>query len=236
MRAIQLRLSGNWAHFKKPETNNNPLTHDLIPKTALLGLIGAVLGIERLEMKSLFPQFSEDFRYGVQLLKPLRKESWGFTSRKAINPTAAGSPKYFEFLRNPDFKVTLALRKERSQRYFSQFLQSVREETSVYTPVLGWHNCPAEVQFVSDGNIAGSEEGEFETQGFVTSDQHTLKNTDAEFRIGLDKLPTYQDDDFWNWPERYQLIMYPDCEQSLRVKGTYYTYITSQHAESWYLM
>ena len=59
MNGFQLQLMGNWAHFKKPETNNNPLTHDIIPKTALLGLIGAVLGIERREMRAKFPQFSE---------------------------------------------------------------------------------------------------------------------------------------------------------------------------------
>ena len=236
MNAFQLQLSGNWAHFKKPETNNNPLTHDLIPKTALLGLIGAVLGTERREMKALFPQLSEDLKYGVQLLKPLRKESWGFTSRKAINPTAAGSPKYFEFLKNPDFMVTLALHNSRSQGYFSEFLQSVKEEAATYTPVLGWHNCPAEVRFVSDGNVSELKEGVFETQGFVTGDRHTLEDTHTHFRIGLDKLPTYQDDDFWNWPERYQQIIYPDCEQSLRVSGPYYTYTNAQYQESWYLV
>ena len=46
MKGLQLNVEGNWAHFKKPETNNNPLTHDLITKTALIGMIGAVLGIE----------------------------------------------------------------------------------------------------------------------------------------------------------------------------------------------
>ena len=236
MNAFQLRLSGNWAHFKKPETNNNPLTHDLIPKTALIGLIGAVLGIERQDMKALFPVLSEDFKYGVELLKPLRKESWGFTSRKAIQPTASGSPKYFEFLKNPDFKVTLALHNDRSQSHFKQFLQSVKEETSVYTPVLGWHNCPAEVYFTSEGELSELKEGMFKTQGFVTSDRHTLEDADTHFRIGLDKLPTYQDEDFWNLPERYQQIVYPDCGHHLQVSGTYYTYTTVEEKEDWYLM
>ena len=33
MKGLQFKIDGDWAHFKKPETNNNPLSHDLIPKT-----------------------------------------------------------------------------------------------------------------------------------------------------------------------------------------------------------
>lgn len=43
MKGFQFKIDGDWAHFKKPETNNNPLSHDLIPKTALIGMIGTVL-------------------------------------------------------------------------------------------------------------------------------------------------------------------------------------------------
>ena len=60
MKGVLFELKGNWGHFRKPETNNNPLTHDFITKTALIGLVGAVLGKERDEMKELFPQLSED--------------------------------------------------------------------------------------------------------------------------------------------------------------------------------
>ena len=85
MIGFQIVIEGKWGHFKKPETNNNPLSHDIITKTALIGLIGAVIGIYRVTMRALFPQLYEDFLYGVQLLSPVRKLSWGFTSKTAIN-------------------------------------------------------------------------------------------------------------------------------------------------------
>ncbi|MFB6307613.1 MAG: CRISPR-associated protein Cas5, partial [Flavobacteriales bacterium] len=126
MRGFQLKIEGNWGHFKRPETNNNPLSHDLITKTAIMGLIGSVLGIERNEMKSLFPQLSEDLLYGVQLLNPVKKISWGFTSRTAINPIASGNPKYFEFLRKPSYKVSIALNGESSNRIFESFITHIK--------------------------------------------------------------------------------------------------------------
>lgn len=235
MEAFQFRIEGNWAHFKKPETNNNPLTHDLITKTALIGLIGAVLGIERQDMKTLFPKLSDNLFYGVQLLNSVKKVSWGFTSRTAINPTNTGSPKYFEFLKNPRFKVTLVLKNEDSQTIFKAFLNAVKSNEAVYTPVLGWHNCPANLQFESEGTVTEMEDAEFETAAFVSA-EHNPKII-GTFRIGFDKLPTYQDDDFWNLPEKYQRIIYPDFPNKLTVEGKYYEYQSNfQETEKIWLM
>jgi len=225
MKAFQFIVKGNWAHFKKPETNNNPLSHDLITKTALIGMIGAVLGIEREEMRSYFPKFSENLLYSVQLLGPVKKVSWGFTSRTAINPTAAGTPKYFEFLKNPNFKVTLALNNNESKAFFDKFLFNIKYEEAIYPPILGWHNCPADLKFISEGHLEKLGVDNFETTSFVSSEHKPIM--DREFRIGFDKLPTFQNDDFWNLPEKYQKIIYPDYPNKIGVEGPCFMYESS---------
>jgi CRISPR-associated protein Cas5h len=236
MNGTQIIIMGNWGHFKKPETNNNPLTHDLITKTALIGLIGAVLGIEREQMKSKFPQLSEDLLYGVELLKPVRKLSWGFTSRTAISPTADGTPKYFEFLKNPDFLVSIALKNKTSESIFRDFINSVRQEEAVYPPVLGWHNCPANLIWKSEGQFSEIKKGKFETKGFVISGEHKPTDISGSFRIGFDKIPTFQDDDFWNLPDKYKNVIYPDQGYSIHVEGNYYEYQSSEGKENWCLI
>ena len=236
MKGFQLIIEGNWGHFKKPETNNNPLSHDLITKTALIGLIGAVLGIEREEMKSKFPQLSEDLLYGVQLLNPVKKISWGFTSRTAISPTAEGTPKYFEFLKDPKFLVSIALNNERSIQIFDDFIHSIKDEKTVYPPVLGWHNCPANLKWGSEGNFSAMGNGIFETKGFVLAEEHTPKDILGGFRVGFDRIPTYQTDDFWNLPEKYKNVIYPDCSHSIQVEGVFYEYHSSKGAEKWCLI
>ncbi len=233
MKGFQLIIKGNWGHFKKPETNNNPLSHDLITKTALIGLIGAVLGIEREEMKSKFPQLSDDLLYGVQLLNPVKKISWGFTSRTAINPTAEGTPKYFEFLKDPKYLVSIALHDKRSSSIFEKLKLFIKEEHAVYTPVLGWHNCPANLQWESEGDFSDIKNGSFETKGFVIAGEHTPKNISGGFRIGFDKMPTFQSEDFWNLPDKYKDVIYPDCPNSILVEGKYYEYQSSKELERW---
>lgn len=235
MKGFQIKIEGNWGHFKRPETNNNPLSHDFITKTALIGLIGAVLGFDRVEMKGLFPQLSEDLLYGVQLLNPVKKLSWGFTSRTAINPVAPGNPKYFEFLRKPSFKVSVALGESRSENIFENFKQAVKNEESVYTPVLGWHNCPADLSFISEGIFTRVTSGEFESSGFIEPPpKHNPVVKDLKFRVGFEKIPTYQDNDFWNLPEKYKQVIYPDAPHSLAAEGEHYEY--SENSEKWWLI
>lgn len=230
MKGFQLEIKGNWGHFKRPETNNNPLSHDLITKTALIGMIGAVLGIERQKMKSLFPQLSEDLLYGVQLLHPVKKISWGFTSHTAINPTAAGTPKYFEFLREPDFLVSVALKNDRSKDLYDCFVESVKNGNTIYTPVLGWHNCPAELKFISVGEFTNKQFGEFETKGFVVA--RSKPKITGMFRIGFDKMPTFQNNDFWNLPDKYVNIIYPEYPNSITVEGIYFVYNDGNKTEN----
>lgn len=236
MKGFQLIIEGNWGHFKKPETNNNPLSHDLITKTALIGLIGAVLGIEREDMKSKFPQLSDDLLYGVQLLRPVKKISWGFTSRTAISPTTEGSPKYFEFLKDPKFLVSIALNDERSSSIFDEFQHSIKDEQAVYPPVLGWHNCPANLQWESEGYFSAIKRGTFDTKGFVLASEHSPKDILGGFRIGFDKMPTFQTDDFWNLPEKYKNVIYPDSPYLITVEGEYYEYQSSKGTEKWCLI
>ncbi len=230
MKGFQLEIKGNWGHFKRPETNNNPLSHDLITKTALIGMIGAVLGIERQKMKSLFPQLSEDLLYGVQLLHPVKKISWGFTSHTAINPTAAGTPKYFEFLREPAFSVWIALKNKRSENLFNWFVDSVKNGNAEYPPILGWHNCPAELKYVSVGEFSDKKYGEFETKGFVVAG--SKPKIFGMFRIGFDKIPTFQNDDFWNLPDKYVNIIYPEYPNSITVEGNFFVYSDGDKTEN----
>ena len=246
MQALQLRVSGRWAQFRKPETNNNPLTHDFITKTALIGLMGAVLGKERKsEMRALFPQLSEDLLYGVQVNGVVKKESWGFTLRGASSYFAiyerrnikdlrdSRAPKQMEFLRDPDFTVTLALNNERSAAVFDAFAQSIRDGEAYFTPVLGLHNCPAELEFIGEDEATG-ETGEYLTKGFVPRDQKLHWSPElGALRIGYERVPAFQDNDWWNHPDRYREVVYPSNQTVLRATGEHFTLA---NGESWCLI
>lgn len=238
MKALQLSISGSWGHFRKPETNRTPLTHDFITKTAFIGMMGAVVGVEREEMRPAFPKFSEDLLYGVRLRRPVQKEPHGFITRSAKYPgrTHDGSGerllgrKRFEFLKKPHFQVAVALQDERSGDFFDEFLHCVESGKAQYTPVLGWHNCPANLSLVSSGTFADPQTGAFEASCFVSNDHH-VESTGASFHIGIDRIPTYQEN-FWNRPDYYETVLYPFGDHLMEVEGEYFEY---DNGECWWL-
>lgn len=232
MKAAQLMIEGNWAHFKKPETNNNPLTHDFITKTALIGMIGAVLGKERSEMRPLFPQLSEDILYGVQVVNAVKKESWGFTLRKAVN-LSDKAPKQMEFLKSPKFLVSIGLSGERSKGLFKELVEALKNNNAYFTPVLGLHNCPANVSLISEDEFSEKRSDSFKTKGFV-SRRHSLNIQETrQFRVGFERIPTFQNDDFWNPPDKYVEIVYPSANQEIAATGDYYEAL---NGECWWLI
>ena len=231
---VLLRVSGRWAHFKKPETNNNPLTHDFITKTALLGLMGAVLGVERRAMRPLFPQWSDDLIYGVQVLATVQKESWSFTMREVANQNNK-APKPMELLKNPDFLVALACRNVQSLPQLQDFAAHLQQSRAHYTPVLGLHNCAAELEFVNSGDFT-AHSGAYSTKAFALR-THGLNRTsfgDEEFRLGFERIPTHQNDDFWNRPEKYVEVCYPDAGHEVALNaGEYFRFADG---EAWNLV
>ena len=133
-----------------------------------------------------------------------------------------------EFIRDPDYSVLIGLVNSRSTSLFEQFTEALRTSQAHYTPVLGLHNCPAELQLSEVGTLSFEPDGEFETQGFVTT-QHTPKlSSKISFRIGFERMPTYQNDDFWNLTDRYVSVVYPPetvtRQTSIRATGPHYIF------------
>jgi CRISPR-associated protein Cas5 subtype I-B len=236
MDALLLRISGSWGHFKKVDTNNNPLTHDFITKTALIGLIGAVNGIERQQMKELFPQLSEDLLYSVALNNQVRKESWGFTLR-SVKVNLEKAPWQFEFLKRPDFTVVIALRDNRSKNVFETFCRNIEEGNACYNPTLGLANCPADLYFIDRATASEKKVGNFITKGFISKYHQIKVDNDFNFRIGFEKVPTYQNNDFWNDPDRYVELAYCSSGGFFKVEnGEYYEVKTPNKETQWYMI
>jgi CRISPR-associated protein Cas5h len=232
MKGIIFEIEGNWGHFRKPETNNNPLKHDLITKTALIGMIGAVLGKNRDEMVDLFPIWSKNLLYGVQILNDVKKFSFGFTSWKLGGTSKEGQAqvrKRMEIIKDPKYRIALALKSKASENEFDDFVVSLKEEKAKYTPVLGLHNCPAilksESVVESDFEEKEESESEFEIYSFValTYQELTKVTQTKNFRVGIDRIPTFQEN-FFNPLDDYVSIAFPTNGNSVFAKGKYYEF------------
>jgi len=71
MEIICFKISGKFAHFRKYYANNTAFSFTIPPRTSLMGMVAAVMGLER---DSYYERFaSENINFGVRVLTPLKK-------------------------------------------------------------------------------------------------------------------------------------------------------------------
>lgn len=148
MRTIIFDISGPYGHFRKPYAPASPVTYPFPPPPTALGMIGAILGLEKNEYHEALAW--DRVRIGIRLLTPARvyrtainlintKEGWTSIKSRIQIP--------YEFLKNPAFRIYAA---DLPQHYADRLTALLKAGETRFTPSLGLAQCLAEVRFVGD--------------------------------------------------------------------------------------
>jgi len=146
---------GDYAHFRKFYTTTSPLTFSFPPRTALCGLIGAIVGLEKEGNEYLkYFSFNEAF-IGVRIINPVKKV---MIAQNLIHTKDARGPGMnlitkrtqirFEFLKSPKFRIYFAYAGNKEK--LKKLKQNLFEHKSVYTPVLGLSENIADFKFIGE--------------------------------------------------------------------------------------
>lgn len=146
-------LIGDYVHFRKYYTTTSPLTFLFPPRTAILGLIGAILGYEKDSWTETFAPEVCDI--GIQIISPGRKgilkENWRkgppkFSKRGfSWGEMQSISQIPLEVLRDARFRVYFS-HGDRDQKIFSLLKKFIGEHKSKYTPYFGLSEFICDIQ------------------------------------------------------------------------------------------
>jgi CRISPR-associated protein Cas5h len=111
-----MRLQGQFGHWRKWFTTTSALTYSFPPRTAIIGLLGAILGIDRKKLSELFP--INRTRIAVCPINPIVKDripqNWRqgpieIMGRK-VNPgkICESFRQNLEVIRSPDYRIFFA--------------------------------------------------------------------------------------------------------------------------------
>ncbi len=129
---------GQYGHFKKIYTTTSPLTYSIPPRTALSGLIGAILGLDKNDYLNYFSKSQADI--AVQVLKPVKKVT---VSENLIDTKTAGpmmnrikqrTQIRVEMLKDPKYRVYV---RHSDPELMERLTWFIEEHKTVYTPCLG---------------------------------------------------------------------------------------------------
>jgi CRISPR-associated protein Cas5h len=154
-------INGDYAHFRKFFTTSSPLTFLFPPPPTILGMLGAILGIDKEDYLSVFS--SEKCNVSVAIVKPITKVRMGInlinTKGGYWTPVKKGKHEprtqiRTEFVKGPLYKIYVF---HKDEDIFNSLKINIRNHHTVYTLSLGLS------ELIADFKYIGVFEGEYKS-------------------------------------------------------------------------
>ncbi len=153
-RVLVFDVWGDYAHFRRGYTTTSPLTFSIPTRTALCGLIGAILGLEKGDNEYLKYFILDKAKIGLKLSNPVKKiriaENLIHTKNAkgiGMNLITTRTQIRFEFLKDPKYRIYFW---HGDNEIYDQLKKNLLEHKSVYTPCFGLSENIANFKFVGE--------------------------------------------------------------------------------------
>lgn len=145
MDLIAFTLSGSFAAFRDPSITANQMVYFIPSKSAMIGLLGAILGIKR--DHNLGPIYSTEYldlyqktNIGIQLCNNPKKITL-YTNHVSIKESKT-KPFKTELLESPEYVIYV----QTSNEIMANLVKAISEKQFVFSPYLGHAYCPARLE------------------------------------------------------------------------------------------
>lgn len=150
MRAIVFELFGKTAHFRRPDMNN-PIyfSYNHIHKVALLGMLGAILGLEghkKSDVQNELPEFYKKLERLEISIVPLTDHNGIFSKKNQVFNNSVGYASQEQqnnlvvveqWIEYPRWKIFINLESEIEKNLLDKLINSLLNSQAVYLPYLG---------------------------------------------------------------------------------------------------
>ena len=187
---------GDYAHFRRIETTTSPLTYPIPTGTSLLGLVSAIIGLER---DSYYERFSpENVKFAIRILNPIKKTRINLnlidTKRGFFLWDIKKNPRTlipFEFLKQPKYRIYFWTTHKDLYQKLKKYLEN---HQSFYTPYLGISELIANFEYVNEFDIEEVQKVEEKKEIHTVIRKDKVKfAVEEEKRYGLERIPLYMD-------------------------------------------
>lgn len=231
-------IKGALGSFVRPQSNNNPSTFNIMPKSAVIGLIGAVIGLDKEFMKvnNYYKLFTEKIKYSIELCSPFKIKYWSEYAYNHSNMEQSGrtlySPIISERLVDIDYNIYLLYDESDIDlnTYLNNFITNVKNKESVYFPYLGMVNFQADLEYIGEYTNIKLKNGEFITNSICTNLVYDDENLPFEF-IRTDEIPTLSNSYLSHNKASYKRIFFHEEGRELKAEGDYYVINDNKNVE-----
>jgi CRISPR-associated protein Cas5h len=185
MKLINFQLSGRCAHFLRAEASASALSYPMPPRTVILGILGAVLGLPKDEPQNILEPAN------IAITGKLPRTHWhrakfrkdppaplSYTVKKTQKLDKNTSPEKAtlvlqEWLFNPVYTLWVSI----PTPYYDQLEKRLRERQWYFTPSLGLSEMIADIEYLGSPDSSSLPEGTYDIQSVFAKEAGAL---DAE--------------------------------------------------------
>ena len=182
MKLISFKISGAFAAFRDPSVTSNQTVYYIPSKSAVVGILGAMIGIKRSESlgeiySKEFQEFFKNTKIGIQFKSENPKKVTFFTNHRSLEKPKT-KPFKTELLENPQYIIYVITDDENHKKLSN----AIKNNKFMFSPYLGHAYCQAKI---SDFKEIGAEEinPEGEKTQCVVLDESETYNSD--FKLSL---------------------------------------------------
>jgi len=177
MKVLVFDVSSDYAHFRKPYTTTSSLTYSVPPRTAVIGLLGNILGIQsggfgRSTQSGYFEK--RKLGTGIRIIYPIRKTTFNLKYLHTKNGGSILVP--VECVVSPKYRIYVA----GNDKLLSDLKNKLENHETFFTPYLGIS------EFIASINYIGEFEGEeVKSEVFLDSVAYMFDEGEVRFENGL---------------------------------------------------
>ncbi len=222
MHILVFDVGADYAHFKKPYASMSPVSFPFPPPTAVLGMLGAVLGYGKEEYHDRLGW--KEVRIAVGLRKPIQTYRTGLNLLNTKDGTdamfrpLAGKNTHiqipFEFLKAPSFRIYVG---NLPGEAHSELADRLRERRTAYTPSLGLAQCIADIDWVGEETVAPVFSDEWEVVSVCPLGDSVKVTYEDGRKYHRLRVPARMDGN--RIVHRYQEVMVVDDGKPVRGEG-----------------
>jgi CRISPR-associated protein Cas5h len=187
---VVFRYRGRYGHFRRPYSNVSSLSYPFPPRTAIAGLLGAILGVRKEDVAKTFNKdnaqiaveldaevktvthvtnFRQDGPGDVNYSIKRPKTDWKLKPLKNVPAQNVSTQIPMELLRNPSYLIYANLNSS-----MDELISRIKTERYVYTPCMGISEFLVKIEYISVGMAEPLGQGEFDVSTVVSKDDCTL--------------------------------------------------------------
>lgn len=161
MKCLVFNVKADYGHFKKFYTTSSPLTFSLPPRTAVAGMIGAIIGLDK---NSYIQKFSkDDAQIALQIMKPVNKCRVSYNlintkGKKDYSKITGRTQVTFELLKNPYYKIYF---NHKEKEIYDKLKYNLENKKNHYTVSMGLSEFISEVEYVGEIELEKVDADEF---------------------------------------------------------------------------